>query len=439
MEKTKNNISHTSTHPTHPSADKPGYKHTALGWIPEDWEVHYYSDIISQERLGGNYENSESYEGVPVIKMGNIQRGYIDVESLQHLPKDTAYAKEDILKEGDLLFNTRNTLDLVGKVAIWKNNLPLAVYNSNLLRLKFKSSFVGSNYFMNYCFNSKYILNQLRARATGTTSVAAIYTRDLSSLKIILPPLPEQTAIANLLSTWDAAINKLQALIDAKTTRKKWLMQQLLTGKKRLPGFEGEWKFEILGNVVSLQHGYQFRDDDFVKVGIPVIKIRNVIGYDLELSDLTFVDENRLEEFRSVVIENGDLLMSLTGNIGRVVEVKGIDRPMFQNYRVGKFIPLDKQITKAFLKFLLSSDFLFKQFNGLANQSAQANFGKQDMDKLKFSFPISSEEQIAIAQVLKSADDELRFLIAQKDRLRDQKKGLMQQLLTGKKRLKYSD
>lgn len=258
----------------------------------------------------------------------------------------------------------------------------------------------------------------------------------ISIHKISLPKsLPEQKAIAQVLSTADAAIHTTEKLIAQKELRKKWLMQQLLTGKKRLKGFSGEWKSEILGNVVNLQHGYQFRDEDFVEEGIPVIKIRNVIGYDLVLSDMTFVDANRLEEFKSVVIENGDLLMSLTGNIGRVVEVKGIDKPMFQNYRVGKFTPIDKQITKAFLKFILSSDILFRQFNGLANQSAQANFGKQDMDKLKFRFPISIEEQTAIAQVLQAADKEISLLKAKAEKLREQKKGLMQVLLTGKKRL----
>jgi type I restriction enzyme S subunit len=154
---------------------------------------------------------------------------------------------------------------------------------------------------------------------------------------------------------------------------------------------------------------------------------------------MTFVDESRLEEFKSVVIENGDLLMSLTGNIGRVVEVMGIDKPMFQNYRVGKFTPIDKQITKAFLKFVLSSDLLFKQFNGLANQSAQANFGKQDMDKLKLRFPISLEEQTAIAYVLQTVDKEIRLLKAKAEKLKEQKKGLMQQLLTGKVRLKIKE
>ncbi len=197
------------------------YKDSPFGKIPGDWKVKKLKDIMAEGRLGGNYENSEANTGIPVIKMGNIQRGFILTDKTQCLPENSPYNEEDIMKEDDLLFNTRNTLELVGKVAIWKNELPFAVYNSNLMRMKFDETFVSSNPFMNYAFNSHYGLSQLRGIATGTTSVAAIYGRDLETIKFILPPLPEQKAIASLLSTWDEAISKTQALITQKELRKK--------------------------------------------------------------------------------------------------------------------------------------------------------------------------------------------------------------------------
>ncbi|TAL57884.1 MAG: restriction endonuclease subunit S [Bacteroidetes bacterium] len=168
------------------------------------------------------------------------------------LPENESYNKEDVLKEGDLLFNTRNTLELVGKVAIWRNELPFAVYNSNLMRLKFDVKLISSNWFMNYAFNSHYGLSQLRGIATGTTSVAAIYGRDLETVKFILPPLPEQRAIAVCLNTWDKAIQTITQLITQKDLQKKRLVQILLTGKKRLKGFEKadlEQKQEIVGSI----------------------------------------------------------------------------------------------------------------------------------------------------------------------------------------------
>lgn len=226
-----------------------GYKNTAVGVIPEDWEVKKFKEILLKGRLGGNYENSENNTGVPLIKMGNIGRGSINMEKIQYLPESFEYDKLDILEKGDLLFNTRNTLDLVGKVAIWNEELPLALYNSNLLKMIFLPKHVATNFFMNYLFNSHSILLQLKGRATGTTSVAAIYSRDLDTVRFPLPSLPEQKAIAQVLSTWDKAIEQYESLLTNLELRKKWLMQNLLTGKIRLEGFSGEWEEKIMSDL----------------------------------------------------------------------------------------------------------------------------------------------------------------------------------------------
>lgn len=284
-----------------------------------------------------------------------------------------------------------------------------------------------------YFFNHRELTPYLTRQGAGRYKL----TKDaLTKIPCLIPPINEQKTITKCISIWDNAIIILQNIIDQKDKQKKWLISMLLSGKKRLKGFKGEWKIEVLDNLVELKHGYQFREEDFVEAGIPVIKIRNVIGTQLELSNLTYVNKDRLNEFSDVIIKNGDLLMSLTGNIGRVVEVSEVATPLFQNYRVGKFVPKDNQLFKSFLKFILASDFLLNQFNGLANQSAQANFGKQDMNKLKIRFPISLEEQSAIAVVLQNSEREIQILKNKCDQLKEQKKGLMQILLTGKKRLK---
>ena len=138
------------------------YKPSPLGKIPSDWEVKKLKDILIEGKLGGNYENAEANNGIPVIKMGNLDRSVIKIDKIQYLPENEKFNNDDVLKEGDLLFNTRNTLDLVGKVAIWQNELPFAVYNSNLMRMQFDDKYVASNYFMNFAFNSHYGLSQLR-------------------------------------------------------------------------------------------------------------------------------------------------------------------------------------------------------------------------------------------------------------------------------------
>ena len=115
----------------------------------EEWETKKLGEIIVEGKLGGNYGNSESYKGFPVIKMGNLGRGEIVLDKIQYLSQNEKYNEDDVLKAGDLLFNTRNTLELVGKVAIWRNELPFALYNSNLMRIKVNNLLEPSNRFLN--------------------------------------------------------------------------------------------------------------------------------------------------------------------------------------------------------------------------------------------------------------------------------------------------
>jgi type I restriction enzyme S subunit len=192
----------------------------------------------------------------------------------------------------------------------------------------------------------------------------------------------------------------------------------------------GKWLNTKLSEVVELIHGYQFRDEDFVVSGIPVIKINNITNGSLKLSDFSYVNEKRLKEFNDIIIKNGDILMSLTGNIGRVVEVRDLSIPVFQNYRVGKFEPKDRRVKKPFLKHLLSQNTLFQQLARYANQSAQANFGKQDMDKLIVDYPEDEVEQTHIAEILSTADKAIAHTEALIAKYQQIKTGLMQDLLT---------
>jgi type I restriction enzyme S subunit len=192
-----------------------------------------------------------------------------------------------------------------------------------------------------------------------------------------------------------------------------------------------DWKGSKLSEIVDLIHGYQFRSEDFTSDGIAVIKIGNVMGNDLKLDNLSFIDYSRLENFKQYKIEKGDILMSLTGNIGRVIEVGTLESEYLQNYRVGKFIPVDSnELIKRYVKYLLSSPLVLSQFFKFSNQSAQANFGKQDMDKVWVTIPTSLPEQQKIAEILSTVDAKIEVIDQQITETQTLKKGLMQRLLT---------
>lgn len=201
----------------------------------EDWEVKKLGEIISSTQLGGNYPNSESETDNPLIKMGNIQRGKISLKKVEYIPANFRPSSKDLLRENDLLFNTRNTLELVGKVCIWRNELQKAYFNSNIMRITFNKDIIASNVLMNAIFNSKKVVQYLKDIATGTTSVAAIYTRDLFGIELSFPKsLSEQTRIATILSDMDAELEALEAQLGKARKVKQGMMQELLTGRVRL-------------------------------------------------------------------------------------------------------------------------------------------------------------------------------------------------------------
>lgn len=207
---------------------------TRLPGFQGEWEEKTLGSVLNNARLGGNYSNQDEETEFPLMKMGNLARGHFDLSKVQHITLGVTPEVNHRLCFGDVLLNTRNTLDLVGKVAIWRDEIPAAYFNSNLMRLEFDPEQVCSNQFANYVLNTASVISSLRGLATGTTSVAAIYTRDLMKLKVIVPPLPEQAAIAAVLTDMDAELAALEKRLAKTRALKQGMMQELLTGRTRL-------------------------------------------------------------------------------------------------------------------------------------------------------------------------------------------------------------
>lgn len=403
-------------------------KRTEAGDLPVDWSAHALSDLVSSRQLGGNYRNGESETDWPLIKMGNLGRGRIDLARLEFIDASVLPQPKDRLRLGDVLFNTRNTLDLVGKVAIWSGELPEAYFNSNLMRLEFDGLRVGSNRYMNFALNSHRSVAAFRAIATGTTSVAAIYSRDFSQVFLPVPAKAEQQAIASALSDADTLIDSLGQLLSKQRQIKQGAMQELLTGQRRLPGFAAEWHEVSFGEVaqpsrervvpLSLPNAPQCVELEHIQAGEGCL-----VGQ---------VPESRQAGLKTVFSKEDVLFGKLRAYQRKYwfAEFEGVCSTEIWALR-----PIGALESSALLYCLVQRD----DFIEVASSAYGTHMPRSDWNVVKafrFELPTDPAEQHAIAQVLTDMDLALTALQARLAKARDLKQALMQVLLTGRIRLR---
>ena len=427
---------------------KPGYKLTDAGVIPEDWDVKPLKALLARSRLGGNYANQETETSYPLMKMGNLDRGFFDVSKVEYVKADTVPDEVDRLRYGDLLFNTRNTLDLVGKVAIWADELPVACYNSNLLRLEFDPELVPSPWYANAALNSHASVVRLRGLATGTTSVAAIYGRDLWKFQFVVPPPAEQRAIAGALSDVDALIGALDQLLAKKRDLKQAAMQQLLTGHQRLPGFAPanprfqqtdvglipeDWQLKRLGDVASVRAGGTPSRTvaAYWNGGVPWITTSQV-DFNVITQAEQFISEDGLKNSAAKLLPPGTLLMALYGQGKTRGKVATLGVPAATNQACAA-ISLSADVSHDFVFRYLVSQYDF--IRNLSNTGNQENLNGVIVKSIPLPLPPTVAEQTAIGEVLSDMDAELAALAQKRDKTRLLKQGMMQELLTGRTRL----
>jgi type I restriction enzyme S subunit len=432
---------------------KPGYKRTEVGVIPENWDVKCLGSVLSKGRLGGNYANQDAEAELPLMKMGNLARGYFDLSKVQFITPGVRPEPIHQLVLGDVLFNTRNTLDLVGKVAIWRNELPIAYYNSNLMRLEFDPDQVTSTEYANYSLNTEGVVCRLRALATGTTSVAAIYTRDLMKLLVLVPPPPEQLAIAEALGDVDALLAGLGRLIAKKRDLKQAAMQQLLTppgagqaGQTRLPGFTGAWEVKTFGDLFTFSGGYSASRDQLSSAGHCYLhygdihgSTKTTIDAQADYQNIPKLDIPLRRVAAKSLLADGDVVFvdaseDDEGTSRHVVVVNKEGRPFIAGLHTIVAKGKTDELTHAYRRYCFQTSAIRQQFLFYAVGTKVSGISKKNIARLKIPIP-PLPEQTAIAEVLSDMDAELAALEQRREKTAALKQGMMQELLTGRIRL----
>ena len=386
------------------------YKQTELGLIPDDWEVNRFTDIA--ELIHGFQFREEHFAEngrFGVIKIGNLTyQGNISLDNLSKSDCEGINNYERLfLRRGDILMAlTGGTL---GKMSIF--NLEENRYLQNYRVGKFEPNEKSIKNYIYYLLSSTYVQKRIEDNVNEAAQ-PNFGKQDFDKIKIPLPPLPEQKKIADCLSTWDSAIEKQSALINALTQRKKALMQQLLTGKKRLPGFSGEWKEVKLGSLCKVTTG---------KLDANAMVENGIYRFYTCAKDYYLINEYKFDTEALLISGNG-------ANVGYIHYYKGKFNAYQRTYVLDKFKE-DIFFIKYFLDYFLSQR--------ISNEKKEGNtpyIVLSTLTEMSIKLP-SLSEQTAIAEILATADRELQLQKEKLAQLQTQKKGLMQVLLTGKKRL----
>lgn len=402
-----------------------GYKNTLLGIIPNEWEVKKIKEI-GQVVTGNTPATSEkenygdSYLFVSPVDLSDLKY----IKNTEKKLSLIGFEKSRKLPKGAVLFTC---IGLIGKVGISLCDLSCNQQINAII--------------CNELMFNEYLYYELRIRASKIKLIAGeqvlpiINKSDFENVKILIPPLPEQRKIAEVLSTWDKAIEKQTLLVEKLELRKKGLMQQLLTGKKRLPGFSEEWKKVKLGDIakrivrknniecsnvvtISAQKGFVRQTDFFNKK----IASETVENYYLVKRDEFCYNKSYCNGFP----------------MGAIKRLKEFDQAVVTTL----YICFSIQPERASLDFIeqyFSLGLLNRGLMKIANEGGRAhgllNVTPNDFFNTELMLP-PFDEQKAISSILLNAHEEVIFAKSKLEFLRKEKKGLMQVLLIGKKRFK---
>ncbi|MBF2719409.1 restriction endonuclease subunit S [Psychrobacter sp. NG254] len=411
--------------------------------VPNGWEVKKLEDVVSKTRkitygivVPGPYEPN----GNLMIRAKDYSFGWQPIESIYRVSDKMHQSyKRSQVRKGDVLLTIVGS---IGNTAIVPEDLEGANITQQTARLSFDEH--DANFFysvMSSETGKKEIYRYAKSGVQPSLNLA-----DIAKFKVPVPPFPEQQKIAKILSTWDKAISITERLIDNSTQQKKALMQQLLTGKKRLldesgKWFEGEWEVVKLQSVLDLMRSGLSRKLENDNVGIAVIRSNNMGSKYTSNVDLKYwyLDDPQGANVSNYILDDGDLLVNFINSLSQIGKAciyrKNLDVDAIYTTNILRIKPNTDKVDPIYLYLLTQTANYDSYITSITKPAVnQASFTTKEFGNLEFNLPPLKEQQ-KIATVLTNADKEIELLEQQLADLQQEKKALMQVLLTGKKRV----
>ena len=373
--------------------------------------------------------------GLPVVRSTNIDdQGLLDLSDIKFwYRKDPQGASTEryFLKDGDILVNFINSISQIGKSALYQGELDRdAIYTTNIFRVRVHERILPE--YLLLITRTRQYAHYIHSVTKPAVNQASFTTGDFVRFRFLLSPLSEQRKIAEILGTWDEAIALTEQLIAAKQQRKKGLMQQLLTGKRRFKEFEGEeWRQRELREFF-----HEFSERNTCNRDLTVLSCSTIHGIvpQSRIFSRRIASQNT-ERYK--VVNRGDLvydpMLLWDASIGflEVVE-RGVVSPAYSTFKFRQ-----ENGVREFFKHLIKTHYLREHYKYIS-QGTNVRRRKAPTEafyRLRVPIPSSKAEQRKIASVLEACDREIDLLTQKLNALQHQKKGLMQQLLTGNVRV----
>ena len=415
------------------------YKDSEVGKIPFEWSVkqigkigYTYSGLTGKEKNDFGKGNARyiTFLNVlnnPVLRTNIFER--VSVSDGEH---------QNLALKGDLFFNTSSeTPEEVGICALLDDDVPNLYLNSFCFGYRLTDPEVDG-LFLSYFFRSKAGRDIMTMLAQGATRYN-LSKESFNKTLIAFPPFEEQKKIAEALSGIDDMLGALDVAIAKKRQIKEGLMQQLLTGKTRLPGFCGEWLPKNLGKsaLIKARIGWQgLTTKEYLDSGVYYL----ITGTDfkdgrIDWKNCHYVTRDRFEQDPYIKIQKHDVLVSKDGTIGKVAYLDDIPGPGTLNSGVFVIRSKDKQISQRYLAKVFVSKYFDDFIDSIVAGSTIVHLYQKDIVKFDFMVPPSIEEQEQVCDFLEGVDNEIICLESKRDKYASLKQGMMQELLTGKTRL----
>lgn len=396
-----------------------------IGYYPKDWIVTKFGEIASVTKLAGfeftehitYLENGE----IIALRALNLKKGKLDLSDVKYIDKSVSdnLIRSKLFKN-DIVFSYVGT---IGEVAIIEedNKYHLAPNVAKIVVNKENDA-----KYMTYYLISEYAHKEIK-RLLTTSSQPALSMGNIREIQVPIPPLLEQRKIANILSTWDKAIELKEKLIKQKKEQKKGLMQKLLTGEVRLPGYSGEWKKVKLGEILKERKETGYTELELLAITSSKGVVKRT---EVDIKDNSSEDKSKYK--RILPNDIGYNTMRMWQGVSGVSKYEGIVSPAYTILK-----PTNK-VNSNFIGYLFKLPKiinLFRRYSqGLVSDTLNLKY--ENLKGIKVTIPQDVEEQKKIAEILLSIDNEIEMLQEYVNYLKQQKKGLMQLLLTGKVRVK---